>query len=154
MKTFSVLSLISASASLASATIIWDGRFNNYSTAADLDKWSWNSQVGTYQTYIYGNLHVRCHYGGILSTLTLIGRGNRERKHHHGTRSLALTKTRRVRGEIHCIELVLTKGVRDSATAEKQGVKVKINASSIWNGGNMLRSELIPQSATSLSGNL
>lgn len=35
-------------------TIIWDGRFNDYTTATDLDKWSWASQVGSYQWYIHG----------------------------------------------------------------------------------------------------
>lgn len=61
--------------SAASATVLWDGRFNDYrsaltsthfsdnlfdvlsslcfSTATDFNKWSWSSQVGTYQTYIY-----------------------------------------------------------------------------------------------------
>lgn len=40
------------------------------------------------------------------------------------------------------------------ATAEKQGVKVKLNASSTWNGGPMLRTELLPQTTNSLSGHL
>jgi len=40
---------------LSSAAVVWDGSFNSYSTSTDLDKWSWNNQVGEYQTYIYGN---------------------------------------------------------------------------------------------------
>ncbi|KAI5782756.1 carbohydrate-binding module family 1 protein [Geopyxis carbonaria] len=40
---------------LASAgTVVWDGRFNDYTTATDLDNWSWASQVGSYQWYIHG----------------------------------------------------------------------------------------------------
>ncbi|KAI5818671.1 carbohydrate-binding module family 1 protein [Pyronema omphalodes] len=35
-------------------TVIWDGRFNDYSTATDLNKWSWSNQVGSYQWYIHG----------------------------------------------------------------------------------------------------
>ncbi|KAF8250835.1 hypothetical protein K440DRAFT_638685 [Wilcoxina mikolae CBS 423.85] len=36
-------------------TVIWDGRFNDYTTATDLDKWSWSNQVGSYQWYIHGS---------------------------------------------------------------------------------------------------
>ncbi|EIW59674.1 uncharacterized protein TRAVEDRAFT_46975 [Trametes versicolor FP-101664 SS1] len=35
-------------------TKLWDGSFNAFSTVADFDKWSWASQVGTYQWYIHG----------------------------------------------------------------------------------------------------
>ncbi|KAI0757134.1 hypothetical protein C8Q80DRAFT_1132177 [Daedaleopsis nitida] len=84
-------------------------------TATDFDKWSWSNQVGTYQTYIYGNLH----------------------------------------GETASSWLTLGSQFKNPATgAEKQGVKVKINAQSTWNGGPMLRTELIPQTTNSLSGHL
>ncbi|GAB1519614.1 hypothetical protein RhiTH_002682 [Rhizoctonia solani] len=95
--------------------IVWDGRFNNYSTATDFDKWSWSSQVGAYQTYIYGNLH-----GEKASSWYTLG----------------------------------SQYKNPATTTAKQGVKVKINANSIWNGGTMLRSELIPQTTSSLSGHL
>ncbi|KAH0347395.1 glycoside hydrolase family 131 protein, partial [Aureobasidium melanogenum] len=36
------------------AEIIWDGRFTDKS-AAEIDKWSWNNQVGAYQYYIHGS---------------------------------------------------------------------------------------------------
>ncbi|KAG9128526.1 hypothetical protein FRC07_005893 [Ceratobasidium sp. 392] len=55
-----LLSALSAAILLvpsALGAVVWDGRLNDYSTAADFDKWSWSNQVGTYQTYIYGNLH-------------------------------------------------------------------------------------------------
>ncbi|CEL63803.1 hypothetical protein RSOLAG1IB_05567 [Rhizoctonia solani AG-1 IB] len=48
-----LLPLLSAAAVLAPSVlgaIVWDGRFNNYSTATDFDKWSWSNQVGAYQT--------------------------------------------------------------------------------------------------------
>ncbi|TFK40831.1 hypothetical protein BDQ12DRAFT_770919 [Crucibulum laeve] len=35
-------------------TTVWDGSFNPFTTVADFDKWSWASQVGTYQWYIHG----------------------------------------------------------------------------------------------------
>lgn len=35
-------------------TILWDGRFNTLTTAADLEDWSWSNQVGPYQSYIHG----------------------------------------------------------------------------------------------------
>ncbi|KAH7931142.1 hypothetical protein BV22DRAFT_1137917 [Leucogyrophana mollusca] len=104
-----------ASASLSSATILWDGRFNNYSTAADFDQWSWNNQVGAYQTYIYGNLN-----GETASSWLTLG----------------------------------SQYMNPAATGEKQGVKVKIDAESVWNGGSMLRTEILPQTSNSLTGNL
>jgi hypothetical protein len=36
-------------------TILWDGRFNEMSSSADLEKWSWGNQVGNYQYYIHGS---------------------------------------------------------------------------------------------------
>ncbi|CUA67774.1 hypothetical protein RSOLAG22IIIB_03201 [Rhizoctonia solani] len=95
--------------------VVWDGRFQDYSTAADLDKWSWSNQVGSYQTYIYGNTH-----GETASSWYTLG----------------------------------SQYKNPATTTAKQGVKVKINANSIWNGGTMLRSELIPQTKASLSGHL
>ncbi|KAI0735314.1 hypothetical protein C8Q76DRAFT_610363 [Earliella scabrosa] len=112
MKGFASLLL---SVTAASAAIVWDGRFNDYTTAADFDNWSWSNQVGTYQTYIYGNLH----------------------------------------GEKASSWLTLGSGYKNPATSgAKQGVKVKINGQSTWNGGPMLRTELIPQTTKSLSGHL
>ncbi|PBL00739.1 hypothetical protein ARMGADRAFT_1006864 [Armillaria gallica] len=103
------------SAVCCSSTILWDGRFNNYSTAADFNKWSWSNQVGQYQTYIYGNL----------------------------------------KGETASTWLELGSTYMNPATAgEKQGVKVKLTASSLWNSGPMLRTELLPQTSNSLTGNL
>jgi len=51
-KTLSVLLFCIAS---ASATLVWNGNFNDYATSADLDLWSFSNQVGEYQCYIYGN---------------------------------------------------------------------------------------------------
>ncbi|KAK2070086.1 hypothetical protein P8C59_004615 [Phyllachora maydis] len=53
MKT-ALLLLLSAAARAALATVLWDGRFNDLTTASDLDKWSWADQVGPYQYYIHG----------------------------------------------------------------------------------------------------
>ncbi|KAI5794506.1 carbohydrate-binding module family 1 protein [Peziza echinospora] len=41
--------------SAASAAVVWDGRFNEFSTSADLNNWSWANQVGPYQYYIHGS---------------------------------------------------------------------------------------------------
>ncbi|KAG9095884.1 hypothetical protein FS749_009555 [Ceratobasidium sp. UAMH 11750] len=142
-----LLSALSATVLLvpsALGAVVWDGRFNDYSTAADFDKWSWSNQVGTYQTYIYGNLHVCVpfsHKTAVTEDLL-----TRARKLHPGIPS-------------------------GRTTGEKQGVKVKITGNSVWNGGTMLRlvflcelsncyllcdyrSELIPQTTASLSGHL
>jgi len=42
----------------AASTILWDGRFNDLSTSADLLNWSWSDQVGPYQYYIHGSSNV------------------------------------------------------------------------------------------------
>lgn len=41
--------------SLTSAAVLWDGRFNDFTSSADLNKWSWSNQVGPYQYYIHGS---------------------------------------------------------------------------------------------------
>ncbi|KAF1351742.1 hypothetical protein EJ07DRAFT_137256 [Lizonia empirigonia] len=44
--------LISA---VSAGTILWDGRFNNMTSSADLEKWSFATPVGSYQYYIHGS---------------------------------------------------------------------------------------------------
>ncbi|KAH7350809.1 hypothetical protein BKA65DRAFT_426159 [Rhexocercosporidium sp. MPI-PUGE-AT-0058] len=39
----------------ASSAIIWDGRFNTFTSSTDLNNWSWSNQVGPYQYYIHGS---------------------------------------------------------------------------------------------------
>jgi len=39
----------------AKAAILWDGRFNEFSTSAGLNAWSWSNEVGPYQYYIHGS---------------------------------------------------------------------------------------------------
>ncbi|OSS45409.1 hypothetical protein B5807_10254 [Epicoccum nigrum] len=52
----SKLALINAIISAVSAgTTIWDGRFNDYASSADLEKWSFSNPVGSYQYYIHGS---------------------------------------------------------------------------------------------------
>lgn len=52
MKSFAA---IASFVGLAAAEILWDGRFNDLTSATDLDKWSWSNQVGPYQYYIHGD---------------------------------------------------------------------------------------------------
>ncbi|KAI9647825.1 hypothetical protein NHQ30_004213 [Ciborinia camelliae] len=47
------LAALIGSATSASGTILWDGRFDS-STMADLKAWSWSNAVGDYQNYIHG----------------------------------------------------------------------------------------------------
>lgn len=47
--------LLAGLASLSQATVLWDGRFNNFTSASDLNDWSWSNQVGPYQYYIHGS---------------------------------------------------------------------------------------------------
>ncbi|KAM5538169.1 hypothetical protein V8D89_008056 [Ganoderma adspersum] len=116
-----ILPLLSVFALAVSSTVLWDGRFSNYTDAADFNQWSWSNQVGTYQTYIY------------LSAMVLFDPVGE-------TASSWLTPG--------------SEYEKPATTGEKQGVKVKINAESTWNGGPMLRTELLPQTTNVLSGHL
>ncbi|EUC51230.1 glycoside hydrolase family 131 protein [Bipolaris oryzae ATCC 44560] len=50
------VTIVNALVSAVSAgTILWDGRFNDMTSSADLEKWSWANQVGNYQYYIHGS---------------------------------------------------------------------------------------------------
>lgn len=42
-------------ASHTSATLLWDGRLNNYTSASFLSNWSWSNPIGPYQYYIHGS---------------------------------------------------------------------------------------------------
>lgn len=44
-----------ALAAAGQAAVLWDGRFNDFTSASDLSKWSWSTQVGPYQWYIHGS---------------------------------------------------------------------------------------------------
>ncbi|KAL6707056.1 hypothetical protein ACN47E_004808 [Coniothyrium glycines] len=39
---------------VSAGTTIWDGRFNDMTSSADLEKWSFSNPVGSYQYYIHG----------------------------------------------------------------------------------------------------
>ncbi|KAI0133726.1 hypothetical protein BJ170DRAFT_174623 [Xylariales sp. AK1849] len=53
------LSPLASLAGVASAgTVLWDGRFNDLTSAEDLNNWSWSNQVGPYQYYIHGSGNV------------------------------------------------------------------------------------------------
>ncbi|KAJ4991647.1 hypothetical protein SVAN01_02762 [Stagonosporopsis vannaccii] len=52
----SKVALINALISAVSAgTTVWDGRFNDMTSSADLEKWSFSNPVGSYQYYIHGS---------------------------------------------------------------------------------------------------
>ncbi|KAJ4300834.1 hypothetical protein N0V90_002922 [Kalmusia sp. IMI 367209] len=52
---FAKAALFNALASAVSAEILWDGRFNDMTSSADLEKWSFSNPVGSYQYYIHGS---------------------------------------------------------------------------------------------------
>jgi hypothetical protein len=43
---------------VSAGTVLWDGRFNDLTSSADLNNWSWSNQVGPYQYYIHGSGNV------------------------------------------------------------------------------------------------
>ncbi|KAI1425988.1 hypothetical protein F5Y12DRAFT_315856 [Xylaria sp. FL1777] len=103
-------SLVSlALAQLAKAAVIWDGRFNDFTSSADLNKWSWANQVGPYQYYIHGSASVERYVN-------------------------------------------LSPDYKNPAdTVSKQGAKFTLDSTAFWNGQNMRRTELIPQTKAAIN---
>lgn len=58
MKCTLLAGLVAQALSVSAGSILWDGRFNDLTSATDLNKWSWSSQVGPYQYYIHGSSEV------------------------------------------------------------------------------------------------
>ncbi|KAI1501268.1 hypothetical protein F5X99DRAFT_428563 [Biscogniauxia marginata] len=101
--------LTTALAQLANAAVIWDGRFNDLGTSADLNKWSWANQVGPYQYYIHGS----------------------------GTVDKYVN---------------FSPDYKNPADAvSKQGAKFTLDGTAFWNGQNMRRTELIPQTTAAIN---
>lgn len=107
MKTTSLLAALAATA--AHGAILWDGRFNDFSTSKDLNKWSWSTQVGPYQYYIHGP-------GAVEKYINL------------------------------------SPDYKNPAdTGSKQGAKFTLDSTAFWNGQNMRRTELIPQTTAAIN---
>lgn len=100
MKTVALLAALAAS---VEGAILWDGRFNDLTSAEDLNKWSWSNQVGPYQYYIHGPGTV--------------------------TQYINLSPD--------------YKNPADSGS--RQGARFTLDSTAFWNGQNMRRTELIPQ---------
>ncbi|KAF3922314.1 hypothetical protein ABW20_dc0109262 [Dactylellina cionopaga] len=104
------LALVQALAgSLVSGAVIWDGRFNEFTSSSDLNNWSWSNQVGPYQYYIHGSSPV--------------------------TQYVNLSPSYK----------------NPADTASNQGVKISIDKTAYWNGQNMRRTELIPQTSAAIN---
>ncbi|KAK6342220.1 hypothetical protein TWF730_001698 [Orbilia blumenaviensis] len=104
------LALVQALAGSALAgTVIWDGRFNEFTSSSDLNNWSWSNQVGPYQYYIHGSSPV--------------------------TQYVNLSPSYK----------------NPADTVSNQGVKISIDKTAYWNGQNMRRTELIPQTSAAIN---
>ncbi|KAJ9152173.1 Carbohydrate-binding module family 1 protein [Coniochaeta hoffmannii] len=97
-------------APLSRAAVLWDGRFNDLSSAKDLNTWSWSNQVGPYQYYIHGS-------GTVDKYITL----SPDFKNPNDTVS-------------------------------QQGARFTLDSTAFWNGQNMRRIELIPQTKAAIAG--
>ena len=94
---------------VVAGTVIWDGRFNDLTSATDLNKWSWSSQVGPYQYYIHGSSPVTSYIN-------------------------------------------LSPSYKNPAdTTSRQGAKFTLDSTAYWNGQNMRRIELIPQTSAAIN---
>jgi hypothetical protein len=107
MKTSAVLAALGAS--LAQGAVLWDGRFNDLSSASDLNNWSWSNQVGPYQYYIHGS------------------------------------------GAVNKYVELSSNYKNPNDTSSKQGAKITLDSTAYWNGQNMRRTELIPQTKAAIA---
>ncbi|RDL37581.1 Cellulose-binding protein [Venustampulla echinocandica] len=104
---FTLLALLAGS--VRAGTIVWDGRFNDMSSSADLNTWSWSNQVGPYQYYIHGS-------GAVSKYVNL------------------------------------SPDYKNPADGgSKQGAKFTLDSTAYWNGQNMRRTELIPQTKAAIA---
>ncbi|EOO04393.1 putative carbohydrate-binding module family 1 protein [Phaeoacremonium minimum UCRPA7] len=101
--------LIASLAALGNAAVIWDGRFNDFSSSSDLNKWSWSNQVGPYQYYIHGS------------------------------------------GTVEKYVNLSPDYKNPNDTVSKQGAKFTLDSTAFWNGQNMRRTELIPQTTAGIN---
>lgn len=96
-------------ATASAGTVLWDGRFNDMTSSADLNNWSWSNQVGPYQYYIHGPSSVSSYVN-------------------------------------------LSPSYKNPADGgSKQGAKITLDKTSFWNGQNMRRTELIPQTSAAIN---
>lgn len=49
MKTSTLLAAAFCGVAAVEGAVLWDGRFNDFTSSADLNKWSWANQVGPYR---------------------------------------------------------------------------------------------------------
>ncbi|KAK3997701.1 hypothetical protein QBC44DRAFT_354709 [Cladorrhinum sp. PSN332] len=103
------LSTLLLAATTAEAAVLWDGRFNTFTSAKDLNTWSWSNQVGPYQYYIHGS-------GAVEKYINL----SPDYKNPNDTVS-------------------------------RQGAKFTLDSTAYWNGQNMRRIELIPQTKAAIN---
>jgi hypothetical protein len=116
MKVFALLpgaawlaSAVSARTISPRGTTLWDGRFNDMTSATDLDKWSFSNPVGSYQYYIHGPSESSAYVN-------------------------------------------LSPDFKNPAdSSSKQGVKITLDKTAFWNGQNMRRTELIPQTKAAIN---
>lgn len=101
--------ILAALVASANGAVIWDGRFNDLSSSADLNDWSWGNQVGPYQYYIHGSGTVD-QYVNLSPDF---------------------------------------KNPDDAVSA--QGAKFTLDSTAFWNGQNMRRTELIPQTTAAIN---
>lgn len=107
MRSLTVLSALLGST--VAGTVLWDGRFNNFTSATDLNNWSWANQVGPYQYYIHGS--------GPVTEYVNLSAANKN----------------------------------PAISSSKKGAKLTIDNTSYWNGQNMRRTELIPQTTAAIN---
>lgn len=101
--------LAAALAASADGAVLWDGRFNDLSSAKDLLTWSWSNQVGPYQYYIHGS--------GSIDKYVSLSAGYKN----------------------------------PNDTVAKQGARFTLDGTAFWNGQNMRRIELIPQTKATIN---
>lgn len=51
MKTSTLLAAALCGVAAVEGAVLWDGRFNDFTSSADLNKWSWANQVGPYRMF-------------------------------------------------------------------------------------------------------
>ncbi|KAL5316837.1 hypothetical protein ACEPPN_015888 [Leptodophora sp. 'Broadleaf-Isolate-01'] len=106
MRTFALLNSVSLA---LAGTVLFDGRFNDMTSSAELDAWSFSNPVGPYQYYIHGP-DTAASYVNLDPTFK-----------------------------------------NPADTGSSKGVKISLTDNAFWNGQNMRRTELIPQTSAAIN---
>jgi hypothetical protein len=129
------ISLLAALVASVDGAVLWDGRFNEFTSSSDLLNWSWANQVGPYRT----------------STPSCTIHGKKKRKYNPLTQPPSAEYYIHGSGSVQSYINLSPDYKNPADTSSEQGAKFTLDRTAFWNGQNMRRTELIPQTKAAVN---